>query len=98
LACKPDLVLSMLAARLGAPNVTTVEIGPELATAARVALDDSGFPVTVVTGDGVQGHPDRAPYNRVLSTAAVRAGELPCSWVVQTRPGGVIVDADTDRF
>jgi protein-L-isoaspartate O-methyltransferase len=82
---------ALLAARLGAPNVTTVEIDPGLATAARTALDTSGFPVTVVTGDGAQGHPDRAPYDRVIATAAVRVGELPYSWVAQTRPGGVIV-------
>ncbi len=82
---------ALLAARLGAPNVTTVEIDPGLATAARAALDASGCPVTVVTGDGVRGHPDRAPYDRVIATAAVRVGELPYSWVAQTRPGGVIV-------
>jgi protein-L-isoaspartate O-methyltransferase len=45
---------ALLAARLGAPNVTTVEIDPGLATAARTALDASGCPVTVLTGDGSQ--------------------------------------------
>ncbi len=82
---------ALLAARLGASNVTTVEIDPALADAALAALDASRFPVTVVTGDGAQGHPDRAPYDRVIATAAVRVGELPYPWVVQTRPGGVIV-------
>jgi protein-L-isoaspartate O-methyltransferase len=82
---------ALLAARLGAPNVTTVEIDPVLATAARAALDASGFPVTVLTGDGAQGYPANAPYARVIATAAVRVGELPYSWVAQTRPGGVIV-------
>ncbi|MGH3871519.1 MAG: methyltransferase domain-containing protein [Pseudonocardiaceae bacterium] len=82
---------ALLAARLGAPHVTTVEIDPGLAAAARTALVASGLPVTVVTGDGAQGHPDRAPYDRVIATAAVRVGELPYSWVAQTKPGGVIV-------
>ncbi|MGH3900291.1 MAG: methyltransferase domain-containing protein [Pseudonocardiaceae bacterium] len=59
---------ALLAARLGASNVTTVEIDPALADAARAALDASRFPVTVVTGDGAQGHPDRAPYDRVIAT------------------------------
>ncbi|MGB6161183.1 MAG: hypothetical protein WCF33_22560 [Pseudonocardiaceae bacterium] len=44
-----------------------------------------------MTGDGVHGHPQRAPYDRVIATAAVRVGELPYSWIAQTRPGGVIV-------
>jgi hypothetical protein len=47
--------------------------------------------VTVVTGDGAQGHPAGEPYDRVIATAAVRVGEFPYPWVAQTRPGGVIV-------
>jgi protein-L-isoaspartate O-methyltransferase len=82
---------ALLAARLGAPHVTTIEIDPVLATGARAALDASGFPVTVLTSDGAQGHPAKAPYARVIATAAVRVGELPYPWVAQTRPGGVIV-------
>lgn len=82
---------ALLAARLGAPNVTTVEIDPVLATGARAALNASGFSVTVLSADGAQGHPANAPYDRVIATAAVRVGELPFSWLAQTRPGGVIV-------
>ncbi|MGH3929058.1 MAG: protein-L-isoaspartate O-methyltransferase family protein, partial [Pseudonocardiaceae bacterium] len=82
---------ALLAARLGAENVTTVEIGPALADAARAALDVTGFDVTVVTGDGIHGHSAGAPYDRVIATAAVRVGELPAAWIAQTRPGGVIV-------
>jgi len=82
---------ALLAARLGAPNVTTMEIDPVLADLAQAALHSAGLPVTAVTGDGIPGCPDRAPYERVISTAAVRVGELPYSWVAQTRPGGVIV-------
>jgi hypothetical protein len=47
--------------------------------------------VTVVTGDGAQGHLAGAPYDRVIATAAVRVGELPYPWIARTRPGGVIV-------
>jgi protein-L-isoaspartate O-methyltransferase len=82
---------ALLAARLGAPHVTTVEIDPGLASSARAALAASGLPVTVLTADGTQGHWAHAPYDRVISTAAVRVGELPYPWVAQTRPGGVIV-------
>ncbi len=81
---------ALLATRLGAPSVTTIEIDPQLATRARKALVDAGHAeVTVVTGDGAQGHPPRAPYDRVLSTAAVQ--QVPYPWVTQTRPGGRIV-------
>jgi len=82
---------ALLAARLGALKVTTVEIDPVLADRARAALHAIDLPVTVVTGDGIHGHPERAPYDRVIATAAVRVGEFPYAWVRQTRPGGVIV-------
>ncbi len=82
---------ALLASRLGAPNVTTIEIDPVLACRARAALHTARLPVRVVIGDGVDGHLDGAPYDRTISTAAVRVGELPYSWVAQTRPGGVIV-------
>ncbi|MGB8994307.1 MAG: protein-L-isoaspartate(D-aspartate) O-methyltransferase, partial [Pseudonocardiaceae bacterium] len=68
-----------------------MEIDPGLADRARAALRAADLPVTVVTGDGTEGHPAGAPYDRVIATAAVRVGEVPYSWVAQTRPGGVIV-------
>ncbi len=81
---------ALLAHRLGAENVTTIEVDAELAARARVALADTGYAdVTVVTGDGAHGYPPRAPYDRILSTAAV--GQVPAAWVEQTRPGGRVV-------
>lgn len=81
---------ALLATRLGAANVSTIEIDPQIASRARTALADTGHAqVTVVTGDGAQGHPPRAPYDRFLSTAAVQ--DVPFPWVAQTRPGGRIV-------
>ncbi|MGH3513558.1 MAG: methyltransferase domain-containing protein [Pseudonocardiaceae bacterium] len=82
---------ALLATRLGVPKVTTVEIDPAVANHARAALHAVGLAVPVVTGDGVHGYPDRAPYDRVIATASVRVGELPYPWVAQTTPGGVIV-------
>ncbi len=81
---------ALLAHRLGATSVTSVEIDPALASAARVALKKAGFgAVTVITGDGALGHPPGAPYDRVLSTATCH--RVPQAWVEQTRPGGRIV-------
>ena len=82
---------ALLAARLGAPHVTTVEIDPVLADRARAALHATDSSVTVVTGDGIHGHPAGAPCDWVIVTAAVRVGELPYHLVAQTTPGGVIV-------
>ena len=82
---------ALLAARLGPVNVTTVEIDPELAASARAALNTAGLDVRVIAGDGTEGYPAGAPYDRVIATAGIRVGELPYSWVEQSRPGGVIV-------
>jgi protein-L-isoaspartate O-methyltransferase len=48
---------ALLAHRLGSGNVTSVEIDPEVADHARRALTTTGYPVTVLTGDGAQGYP-----------------------------------------
>jgi protein-L-isoaspartate(D-aspartate) O-methyltransferase len=81
---------ALLAHQLGARNVTTIEVDPTLAARARTALITAGYDdVTVITGDGAQGDPDRAPFDRVLSTVA--APRVPYEWVAQTRPGGLVV-------
>jgi protein-L-isoaspartate(D-aspartate) O-methyltransferase len=81
---------ALLAQRLGARNVVSIEIDPELAQTARSALKATGYhAVTVITGDGAQGYPPAAPFDRVLSTAAVQ--QIPYGWVHQTRPGGLVL-------
>jgi len=80
---------ALLAHCLGAQNVTSVEIDPALAEHARSALAATGYPVTVITGDGAQGYPPHAPYDRIIATAAVH--QVPYPWVAQTRPGGKIL-------
>jgi len=81
---------ALLAHRLGAGQVSSIEIDPALARYARTALSDAGFgAVTTVIGDGSLGHPPQAPYDRVIATAAAKY--LPYAWVEQTRPGGRIV-------
>lgn len=83
---------ALLAWRAG-PGVTSVEVDPELAAAARGRLealrDAVGAEAAVEVGDGAEGWPSRAPYDRVISTYAV--DEVPWPWVAQTRPGGRIV-------
>lgn len=80
---------ALLAHRLGAQNITSVEIDPDLAEHARTALTATGYPVTVITADGADGYLPHAPYDRIMSTAAVQ--QVPYPWVMQTRPGGKIL-------
>ncbi|MGH3869443.1 MAG: rRNA adenine N-6-methyltransferase family protein [Pseudonocardiaceae bacterium] len=81
---------ALLAAQLGGDYVSTIEIDPQLAGRAWAALSAAGFDrVRVMTGDGALGHPARAPYDRIISTAAVT--EVPYAWVAQTRPGGLVL-------
>jgi peptide deformylase len=81
---------ALLAHRLGADRVTTIEIDAEVATHARKALSDAGFgEVIAVVGNGSWGHLPQAPYDRVIATASCHT--VPYAWVEQTRPGGRIV-------
>ncbi|MGH3547517.1 MAG: methyltransferase domain-containing protein [Pseudonocardiaceae bacterium] len=81
---------ALLAHRLDAHHVTSVEIDPTVADAARHALHRAGYyGVTVVTADGSEGYLAGAPYDRVLSTASCK--QVPYPWVDQTVPGGKVL-------
>jgi protein-L-isoaspartate O-methyltransferase len=80
---------ALLAERATPGTVTTVEIDPEIADHARAALGRTQLPVTVVTGDGTIGYPPHAPFDRLISTAALF--EVPPAWIAQTRRSGRIV-------
>ena len=81
---------ALLAHRVGPGNVVSVEVDASVAAAADKALRRAGFgAVRVVIGDGLEGYPARAPYDRVIATVGLRAGLA--SLVSQTRPGGVIL-------
>ncbi|MFC4911744.1 methyltransferase domain-containing protein [Actinomadura gamaensis] len=79
----------LLATRVGARNVISVEVDPNVATFARANLSSVGLDPDVVVGDGALGYPARAPYDRVHVSCGVT--RIPYAWVEQTRPGGVIV-------
>lgn len=80
---------ALLACRVGAGNVVTVEIDAEVAAVAESNLVGLGIAVQVVVGDGEKGWPEGAPWDRIISTAAVR--EIPGAWLEQLRPGGVLL-------
>ncbi|MEI5136469.1 ATP-grasp peptide maturase system methyltransferase [Streptomyces libani] len=80
---------ALMCHRLGEDNVTTVEVDPEVSARADAALETAGFETWTVTGDGLLGHPRRAPYDRVIATCAVR--RIPYVWIRQTKPGGIVL-------
>lgn len=80
---------ALMCFRLGEDNVTTVEVDPDVAARADAALETAGHSTWTVTGDGLLGHPARAPYHRVIATCAVR--RIPYAWIRQTAPGGIVL-------
>jgi methyltransferase of ATP-grasp peptide maturase system len=80
---------ALMCHRLGEDNVTTVEVDPEVSARADLALEAAGYETWTVTGDGLLGHPRRAPYDRVIATCAVR--RIPHTWIRQTKPGGIVL-------
>jgi len=70
--------------------VVTVDVDQDLVDGARAHLAASGFGrVRVVLGDGGLGHPDGAPYDRIILT--VGAWDVAPAWWAQLRPGGRLV-------
>ncbi|MGW0801923.1 methyltransferase domain-containing protein [Nonomuraea sp. NPDC002799] len=80
-------LLSHLVGRGGA--VTSIEVDPAVAEQAAKNLAAADVHPHLVVGDGADGCPERAPYDRVHVTCGVRT--IPYAWVEQCRPGGVIV-------
>lgn len=71
-----------------AREVYTIEIVPELAEQARRRL--AKYPnVKVRQGDGYQGWPEAAPFDRIMLTAAPE--EVPQELINQLKPGGKLI-------
>jgi protein-L-isoaspartate(D-aspartate) O-methyltransferase len=75
---------------VGADHVYSVEYQESLARDARRRLDELGYgDVSVRTGDGKEGWPENAPYDRAYLTCA--APDFPDAVVEQVRPGGLLL-------
>ena len=73
-----------------AAEVYSIELIPELADRARAALEAMGYAnVTIRTGDGYHGWPERAPFDRIIGAAA--APDVPAALVDQLADGGLLV-------
>jgi protein-L-isoaspartate(D-aspartate) O-methyltransferase len=71
-------------------QVYSIEIVPDLAESARRALAQSGYRnVEVRAGNGYLGWRDRAPFDRIIVTAA--PAEVPQALVDQLAVGGIMV-------
>ncbi len=80
---------ALLCHRVGADNVVSVELDPDLADAARRALADAGLFPVVRAGDGMAGLAAAAPFDRIIATAAT--DHIPPAWISQLVPGGIII-------
>ncbi|MBT8227339.1 MAG: methyltransferase, FxLD system [Dactylosporangium sp.] len=71
-------------------TVVTIELDADLAASAAANLHRAGYPqVKVICGDGAQGRPEHAPYDRIIVTA--EAWDVVGSWWEQLAPCGRIV-------
>ncbi|MCX4747257.1 ATP-grasp peptide maturase system methyltransferase [Kitasatospora sp. NBC_01287] len=75
--------------RLGSENVVSIEVDPGVADRAKRAVTAAGYAPTLVVGDGLNGHADGAPYDRLIATCSVR--HVPMPWLYQVNPGGRIL-------
>lgn len=80
-----------------AHEVYTIEIVPELAQSATKQLAGLGYHnITVRHGDGFQGWPEKAPFDRIILTAAPK--EIPKLLLDQLSTGGRLVAPVGSRF
>lgn len=74
---------------IGATNTTAVETDPAAAERARKALAEAGYSPSVITGDGLLGHAEGAPYDTVLAFCSMR--HIPYGLLRQISEGGTLL-------
>jgi hypothetical protein len=79
---------ALLSHRLGAANVTSVEVDPALAERAAAHLATAGYEPRLVVGDGLDWRDRDVDFDRLVATCAVRS--IPAAWLWQVRAGGTI--------
>ncbi|MGH3439745.1 MAG: ATP-grasp peptide maturase system methyltransferase [Sciscionella sp.] len=80
---------ALLCHRVGADQVTSIDIDPGMVHSARQRLATFGYHPHLAILDGTAGCAARAPFDRVIATVAVPS--VPQEWIGQTRAGGVIL-------
>jgi protein-L-isoaspartate(D-aspartate) O-methyltransferase len=79
----------LLCHRVGDDRVTSIDIDAVLVAEATDRLFGLGFRPHLIAGDGAEGAPDGAPFDRILSTCA--SPGVPAPWIEQLADRGVIV-------
>lgn len=80
---------ALLSHRLGARNVYSVDVDPDLVATAGRRLAAAGYQPMLAVADGVAGLVEHAPFDRIIATCSV--GAIPSAWIEQLCPGGVIL-------
>lgn len=80
---------ALLCHRLGAGNVTSIDIDPGLVDRARERLAALGYLPYLAATDGTQGCSDRAPFDRIIATVGL--SHVPDPWIEQATPGAKIL-------
>lgn len=82
---------ALLCSRLGAADVASIDIEPDLVATAKRRLAQLGFAPVLAVMDGAHGLPEAGPFDRIIATCSV-AG-IPRAWVEQlTGDGRVLTD------
>jgi len=80
-----------------AKEIYSIEIVPQLASSATETLKRLGYKNVIVReGDGYKGWPEKAPFDRIILTAA--PPELPKTLTDQLKPGGKLLAPIGNRF
>jgi protein-L-isoaspartate(D-aspartate) O-methyltransferase len=86
---------SAILSEMGA-KVYSIERIQELADKARLDLNEAGYNVEIIVGDGTLGWQDHAPYDRVIVTAA--SPDISSCWVEQLNVAGIVVAPVGDLY
>ncbi|PZG56335.1 methyltransferase, FxLD system [Spongiactinospora gelatinilytica] len=71
-------------------NVITLDVDHDLIANVQANLQSAGIGnVTPLVRDGALGHPETAPYQRIIAT--VGAGDIPPAWPDQLAPDGLLL-------
>jgi SAM-dependent methyltransferase len=80
---------ALLCHRVGASNVTSIDIDAGLVTRARNILAALGYRPYLAPIDGIQGCAEQAPFERIIATVAV--DRVPEAWLDQATLGATLL-------
>jgi methyltransferase of ATP-grasp peptide maturase system len=80
---------AILCEHLGAASLTSIDVDAALVTEARTRLAALGYHPLLVAGDGRDGYPGNAPYDRIIATCSLP--RVPAAWIEQLKPGGKMI-------